>query len=584
MKLSKAFIHTTKEIPKDASIISHKLLIQSGFITQTSSGLYDLGYLGKRVFDNIKNIIKTHLDKAGLCEVSLSCVSDYSLWQKSGRSEIMGAEMLKFKDRKNATFVLSPTNEEAMLNLASKHIKSYKNLPVNLYQINIKFRDEARPRFGLLRAREFVMKDAYSFHSSQDCLQKEFDKMRKVYSDIFNDLGIKYKIVQANSGAIGGSGSEEFIALCDNGEDTIVTCDSCDYGANIESAIRANAKLEHKNTTKPQELIHTPDIKTIKQLEEFFATPAKYFIKAVIKKAFFIDEADGSKKSKIVVFFIRGDDELEDVKALSFLKAVEIFDASDADIKAHNLQAGFCGVPLSTSDDVFKTNNVEYYFDDSLKGGAGLICGANKQDYHISNVSLNHIPNELFSSFIKVKEGDICCCGGTLSYSKGIEIAHIFKLGDKYSKASNISFLNQNQQNQYFIMGCYGIGVSRLIATLIEQNNDEGGMIWQKGISPFDVCIILSNTKDEQITTYGATLYNKLQDIGISVLLDDRDKASYGFKMKDYELMGFSFGVVVGKGLANNEVELIIRDGMRKQNIKTQDIINTLHNLIFDSK
>lgn len=580
MKLSKAFIHTTKEIPKDASIISHKLLIQSGFITQTSSGLYDLGYLGKRVFDNIKAIVKKHLDKAGLCEVSLSFVSDYSLWQKSGRSEVMGAEMLKLQDRKNATFVLSPTNEEAMLNLASKHIKSYKNLPVNLYQINTKFRDEARPRFGLLRAREFVMKDAYSFHSTNECLDNEFNKMRQVYSDIFDELGIKYKIVQANSGAIGGSGSEEFIALCDNGEDTIVTCNSCDYGANIESAIRANEVLNYSNTTQKNEPIHTPNTKTIKELQEFFGICAKYFIKAVIKKVFFIDEGNGSKKSKIVVFFIRGDDELEETKALSFLKALEIFDASEADLKSHNLQAGFCGVPLD-GDNAFIQNSVEYYFDDSLKGAKGLICGANKQDYHISNMELSNFESDLFASFIKVKEGDVCCCGGTLSYSKGIEVAHIFKLGDKYSKASNISFLNQNQQNQHFIMGCYGIGVSRLIATLIEQNNDEGGMIWQKGISPFDVCIILSNTKDEQIATYGTTLYNQLQDMGISVLLDDRDKASYGFKMKDYELMGFNFGVVVGKGLVNDEVELIVRDGMRKENVRTQDIINTLHNLIF---
>lgn len=464
MKFSKMFIPTTKETPNDATLPSHQYLVRGGFIAQTGAGIYDFMPLGKIVLEKIRAIVKEEMDEAGANEVQFGFVTPLTLWQESGRATTMGAEMLRFKDRKNGEFVLSPTNEEAVVNMVKNRITSYKDLPLHLYQINTKFRDEARPRFGLMRGREFLMKDGYSFHSSEDDLVREFNLMEATYKKIYTKLGLDFRVVAADSGAIGGSGSKEFHVIADSGEDTLVVCDSCDYGANIEAATRKpkTYSFERKSDSKK---IHTPDTKTIEDVTNFLNISKEQTIKAVIKKAIY------EEKTQIVIFFVRGSDELEETKACNAVNALELIDASEDDIKEAGLVAGYCGVFNLPS-------NINFIIDLELKDEIGLACGANEEDYHLVNTDLSTLKDAKYYDLIAVQEGDICaCCGGKLSYTKGIEAGHIFQLGTKYSSAMNANFLDENGKAKPFIMGCYGIGVSRLVAAVIEQNHDDKGCI-----------------------------------------------------------------------------------------------------------
>jgi prolyl-tRNA synthetase len=428
MKFSRTFIKTTKDAPSDAVLPSHKYLVKGGFVAQEGAGLYNYLPLGKIILDKIKNIVKEELDYAGCNEVQLSFVTPFKLWQESGRSQTMDKEMLRFKDRKDSSFVLSPTNEEAMVNLVRTRINSYKDLPLNLYQINTKFRDEARPRFGILRAREFLMKDAYSFHTSIEDMQNEFSLMEETYKKIFTRLGLEFKVVQADSGAIGGSGSKEFHVIANSGEDTIVVCKKCDFGANIETIFDDTTKIDALNDL------------TYEQLQE------------------------------------------------------------------------------TTLDKK-------------------------------------------------------CKCGAQLYFKKGIEVGHIFQLHDKYSDPLKATFLDENGKNKNIIMGTYGIGISRLIAAIIEQNHDEKGCIWTKATSAFQCEIIVSNAKKEDELNLGLQIYEELRENNISVLIDDRVKQSYGFKMKDFELLGFPYAIVVGKKLQEGYVEVISRKTLSKTEIKTDEIL-----------
>jgi prolyl-tRNA synthetase len=415
MRFSKLLIPTTKETPNDAVLASHKLLLRAGFIQQSKgSGLYNFLPLGKITLDKIRNVVKEELDKAGCQEVHLPIVTPISLWEETGRADKFGKELLRFKDRHENSFVLSPTNEEAMVNLVRQTIKSYKQLPVNMYQINWKFRDEVRPRFGLMRGREFLMKDAYSFHETHEDMVREFNLMEETYKKIFTKLGLKFRIVEADSGAIGGAGSKEFMILADSGEDTIIVCDSCDFGANIEVL-------------------------------------------------------DENKK----------------------------------------------------------------------------VCPK---------------------------------CGGNLSKTKGIEAGHIFQLGTTYSAPMKAEFLNKNQKLEPFIMGTYGIGVSRLIAGIIEQNHDEKGCIWTKESAPFIVDIIVAKAKNSQQMKIATDIYNKLQAKRIDVILDDRadKKSGFGVKIKDFELIGFPYAIIIGNDIENNKVELITRNGLSKEEVDLDNIIDTI--------
>jgi len=557
MRFSKFYAPTTKEAPKDASLPSHKFLIRGGFVEQIGSGLYNYLPLGKIMHEKISRIVREEMDEAGALEVSFSVVTSGELWKQSGRYNVFGKELLRFKDRKENDFVISPTNEEAAVALVRGKVTSYKQLPLNLYQINTKFRDEARPRFGLLRGREFTMKDAYSFHSSKEDLKREFDLMEATYSKIFTRLGLNFRAVEADSGAIGGSGSKEFMVLASNGEDDILCCEACKYAANIEAARRKARTTDTEAPEADAAKFKTPDTKTIKGVAEFFKVSEFYCIKAVIKKAIYED------KEEIVVFFVRGDDELQETKAQNACKALELVDASEEEIIKAGLVAGFCG-PVGLKD-------VKFYIDNELKGANNMICGANEKDYHFVGVSVSGFNEERFKDLVKVKEGDKCPeCGGNLKLSKGIEVGHIFQLGDKYSSAMNATYLDENGKAKPFLMGCYGIGISRLIAVMIEASHDEKGCIWKKECAPFDVEIIISNLKDEEGVKFAFELYESLKKAGVSVIIDDRNER-FGVKMNDFELIGFPFALLVGKEFANGKVEFIARDGLSKETIDAND-------------
>ncbi len=568
MKFSKMFIPTTKETPNDATLPSHQYLVRGGFIAQTGAGIYDFMPLGKIVLDKIRAIVKEEMDEAGANEVQFGFVTPLSLWQESGRATTMGAEMLRFKDRKNGEFVLSPTNEEAVVNMVKNRITSYKDLPVHLYQINTKFRDEARPRFGLMRGREFLMKDGYSFHANEEDLVREFNLMEATYKKIYTKLGLDFRVVAADSGAIGGSGSKEFHVIADSGEDTIVICDSCDYGANIEAANRKprhfTAWFENTNTPASMEKVLTQDLKTIEEVSNFLSISKAQTIKAVIKRAIF------EEKTQIVVFFVRGDDELEETKACNAVNALELIDATEDDIKEAGLVAGYCG-PFNLP------SNINFVVDLELKDEVGLACGANEENYHLVNTDLSTLKDVKYFDLVAVQEGDICaCCGGKLTYTKGIEAGHIFQLGTKYSAAMNANFLDENGKAKPFVMGCYGIGVSRLVAAVIEQNHDDKGCIWTKATAPFMVDIIVSNSKKEDEAQVGEELYNKLKHAGVSTILDDRINARFGFKMSDFELLGFPYAVVIGKKLAEGFVEIVDRKTLEKIDVKVEDVLGKI--------
>ena len=568
MKFSQMFMPTTKETPNDATLPSHQFLVRGGFISQTGSGIYDYMPLGKIVLDKIRAIVKDEMDKSGANEVQFGFVTPLSLWEKSGRANTMGSELLRFKDRKNGDYVLSPTNEEAVVNMVNNRITSYKDLPINLYQIYTKFRDEARPRFGLMRGREFLMKDAYSFHSTEDDLVREFNLMEETYKKVYTRLGLDFRVVAADSGAIGGSGSKEFMVLANSGEDTIVVCPDCDYGANIEAATRL--KKEPKNWQDltdgviKMEKVLTEGMKTIEDVSNFLSTSKAQSIKAVIKKAIYEDT------SKVVVFFVRGDDELEETKAANAVDCLELVDASEEDIKEAKLCAGYCG-PFNLPSDI------TFVIDNELKDEVGLVCGANEENYHFTGTDLTSLENANYFDLIAVQKGDSCsCCGGSLYYTKGIEAGHIFQLGTKYSEAMDAKFLDENGKSQSFIMGCYGIGVSRLVAAVIEQNHDEKGCIWTKETAPFLVDIIVSNAKKDEELEAGMKIYEDLKALGIDTIIDDRKKERFGFKMGDFELIGFPYAVVVGKKLKDGMVEIVDRKTLEKEEVDVKRVSEIL--------
>lgn len=566
MRFSKLYAPTTKEAPKDATLPSHQYLVRGGFISQVGSGLYNFLPMGKIVFDKIKDIVKVEMDETGAQEIQMDVVTPADLWKQSGRYDVFGKELCRFKDRKENEFVLGPTHEEVVVDIVRNRINSYKQLPLHLYQITTKFRDEARPRFGLLRGREFTMKDGYSFHEDEACMKKEFDVMEKTYTKIFTRLGLDFRAVEADSGAIGGSGSKEFMVLAQNGEDDIVVCEKCSYAANIEAARRAKKTTTIEAPIANLSKFKTPDMKTIDDVCAFFKADAFYSIKAVVKKAVYID------KEEIVVFFVRGNDELQEVKALNACGALDLLDASLEEVESVGLKAGFIG-PIGLEC-------VKFYIDLELKEAKDLICGANEVDYHMVGVSMFNFKEERYADLVSVKAGDRCaCCGEALYVTKGIEVGHIFQLGQKYAKAMSATFLDKNGKAQPFYMGCYGIGVSRLIAVMIEASHDDKGCIWNKQTAPYLLDIIVSNSKDEAQSAYAEEMYNQLKQQNKSVLLDDRNER-FGFKMKDYELIGLPYALIVGKELEEGFVEIVERKTLEKTVVKKEEALATLKELL----
>jgi len=563
VRFTNLFAPTTKEAPKDALLPSHIYLVRGGFVSQIGSGIYNFLPLGKIVLDKIRAIVKEELDKAGCQEVQLGFITPTELWKESGRYTKFGKELLRFRDRKNNEFVLGPTHEEAMVDLVRSRLKSYKQLPLNLYQINTKFRDEARPRYGLLRGREFLMKDGYSFHENVEDLKREYALMEQTYSQILERLGLDFRVVEADSGAIGGSGSRELMVLADNGEDDIIICSKCEYAANIEAAKRQTPKAPEGEIEMQGGSFHTPEVTSIEDLSDFFKVDAYYFVKAVAKKAIYEDE------EKIVLFFLRGSDELQEVKAQNACGALELEDVSSEELEAAGIVVGFIG-PFN--------QEVDCYFDDSLKNASSLICGANKKDYHDIGVSFE---NETFSyhDIVSVGAGDTCVtCGSELEVTKGIEVGHIFQLGTGYSEALGATFLDRDGKSKPLVMGTYGIGVSRLVAVMIEQHHDNKGCLWTEATAPFKFDIVISSIKDEAQVNFATTLYEEMKSEGISVLLDDRNER-FGFKMSDFELLGFPYAIIVGKGLKEGEVQLVNRATLEKETISKDAIFEKIKGL-----
>ncbi|SMC09802.1 proline--tRNA ligase [Nitratiruptor tergarcus] len=562
MRLSKAFVPTTKEAPKDAVLPSHIYLVRGGFINQVASGIYNFLPFGKRVLDKIRSIIKEELDKAGCQEVQLGFVTPCELWEESGRFAKYGKELLRFKDRKENCFVLGPTHEEMMVALVRGRVTSYKQLPLNLYQINLKFRDEARPRFGLLRGREFIMKDGYSFHESIEDMQREYALMEETYKKIFTRLGLTFRAVEADVGAIGGSASKEFMVIANSGEDTIAVCSACEYAANVEAAKR---KKPVPPVEAPEfsnfEPFYTPGLTSIEELSDFFKVHPYYFVKAVAKKAIY-DESE-----EIVIFFLRGSDELQEIKAANAIGANELVDVSEEELQEAGIVPGFIA-PYE--------QQCRIVLDEDLKGAKGLICGGNRKDYHLIGADLSHFDEALFADIVQVKEGDLCPeCGAVMKLTKGIEVGHIFQLGTRYSAAMNATFLDRDGKAKPFVMGTYGIGVSRLVAAAIEQNHDERGCIWPKEIAPYEVCIIVSNIKDSEQSELGEELYQKLLDKGVEVVLDDRADR-FGAKIKDFELIGYPYALIVGKALKEGKVQLVDRKTLQKLDVPKEEAIEEL--------
>jgi prolyl-tRNA synthetase len=560
LRLSKLFAPTTKEAPKDAVLPSHIYLVRAGFIAQIGSGIYNYLPLGKIVLDKIRAIVKEELDRAGSQEVLLGFVTPSELWKESGRYDKFGKELLRFKDRKGNEFVLGPTHEEAMVDLVRNRVKSYKHLPLNLYQINTKFRDEARPRYGLLRGREFIMKDGYSFHESVEDMQREYALMEKTYGKILDRLGLSYRVVEADSGAIGGSGSKEFMVIADNGEDDIVICAGCDYAANIEAAKRQKRNVSKDEIEMTPGEFYTPQVKTIEELSAFFRISPEHLVKAVAKKALFSDHEE------IVLFFVRGSDTLQETKALSASGALDLVDVTEEELQKAGLVPGFIGPDAE---------NVTIYADKELENESLMICGANKEDYHYVGYSFEDKTFN-FADLITVEEGDVCAkCGGKLTITKGIEVGHIFQLGTKYSEALGATFLNRNGKAEPLVMGTYGIGVSRLVAVVIEQHHDDKGCIWTQETTPFEIMIIVSNSKNDEQSQFAEKLYTDLQAAGKSVLLDDRNER-FGFKISDFELFGFPKAVIVGKGLSEGKVQIVDRKTLEKEDVMASDVMKRL--------
>ena len=565
MRLSQILIQTLREDPSDAEIPSHKLLARAGFIVKTAAGVYTYAPLMWRVVKKFAQIVREELDREGANEVMLPIIQPKELWQSSGRWDryVGDGIMFTLKDRKGSDMCLGPTHEEVMTDFVSSQVNSYKQLPVNCYQIQDKFRDEIRPRFGLMRGREFIMMDAYSFDADKQGLDVAYQKMRDAYCRIFERCGVDYTVVQADSGAIGGAGSEEFMVIADSGEDAILFCRESGYAANVEKATSRLPDAPDGGAPAPLEKHETPDVKTVAQLEQFFPEwVAGRMAKTVLYKATFADE------DKIVAVMQRGDLEINEVKLVNALDALTVELATDEEIlAATGAETGFAG-PVGLSE------QVTLLADKSLEGRTNLLTGCNETGYHCLNVNLGRdarAPAFHDLRLAKAGEGDPAT-GAPLEEARGVEVGHIFKLGTKYSEAMGASFMAQNGKPSPFVMGCYGIGVSRTPAAAVEQHHDDKGIVWPAPIAPF-ACVVafLDKKRSEQIEL-AERLYAELQQAGVEVCFDDRPM-SPGAKFKDHELIGIPVQVFVGRGAADGEVELLVRKGLEKVECAAAEVV-----------
>lgn len=577
MRLSKMYVRTLRELPAEAEIPSHILLLRTGMIRKLASGIYGFMPLGWKSLHKIENIIREEMDKSGAQEILMSAIQPAELWEESGRWSAYGPELWRIKDRNGRDFCLGPTHEEIFTDIVRDGVSSYRQLPLNLYQIQHKYRDEARPRFGLMRSREFIMKDAYSFDKNQEGLDKSYDDMYDAYTRIFTRCGLTFRPVEADSGAIGGNASHEFTALSEVGESDIAYCESCSMAANVEKAACRDAEPspESEAMLELQE-VHTPGTKTIEEVAGFLNIDKTKTIKALLFEKY---DEDG-KADGYVAAFVRGDRDLNMIKLVNALNIPEhaIAFADESKLEAAiGAVGGFTG-PIGLHD-------CTVVVDSELVGLKNLCAGACKLDHHILNVNYGRdYEGDIVTDLKVLKEGDPCpVCGAPIKHTRGIEVGQVFKLGTKYSKAMNAIYKDENQQDHPLVMGCYGIGVSRTLAAVIEQHHDEDGIIWPVSVAPYHAIVTLVKPKDEEQAKVAEEIYQSLLVAGVEAVIDDRDERP-GVKFKDADLLGFPIRITVGKRAGEGIVEYKLRRDSEKSELSVAEAIENAIKLVNEEK
>ncbi|MBQ3146009.1 MAG: proline--tRNA ligase [Clostridia bacterium] len=560
MRLSEEFFYTLRENASDEDSVSGNLLVRGGYITKISNGIYAKLPLGVKLTENIKEIVRNCMNEKGATEVTMPALIPIEIFEKTGRAENFGSSMFSLHDRVNRKYALGPTDEEMFALVSLNKVRSYKDLPYTIYQIGTKFRDEMRPRLGLIRTREFTMKDSYSFDVNLEGLDKSYNKMFEAYKKVFETVGLDFVIVRADTGVMGGLLSEEFQAISSAGEDILVLCDSCDYASNIE--ISKNVISEKENVEEKElELVATPNHHTIEEVCDYLKLDIKQTVKAMLMNV----------DNELVILFIRGDRELNESKVLKLLGAKEIGFADDELIRTSNAVAGYTG-PIGL--------NSKIVVDAEVLNMTNFCCGANKEGYHYINANVKDFKYDITGDIVNVKEGDICPkCGGKLVFKKGIEVGNTFKLGTKYSEGMGLNYLDENNKLNPVVMGSYGIGIERIAAAIVEQNNDEKGIIWPMSVAPYKVAIVVINTKDEAQLNAGNELYEKLNEMGIDCLIDDRTERA-GVKFNDMDLIGIPLRITIGKKIGDNIVELKLRNSDEVKECNLEDIVDEVNNIV----
>jgi prolyl-tRNA synthetase len=544
MRVSKLYAPTLREVPAEAEVVSHQLMLRAGFMRKAAGGIYTYLPLAWRVLKKIERIVREEMDAKGSQELLMPIVQPAEIWQESGRWDVYGAEMFRLQDRHNRCFCLGPTHEEMVTTLIRGDVRSYRQLPLSVYQIQNKYRDERRPRFGLMRGREFIMKDAYSFDRDEAGLDKSYQDMYDAYTNIFTRCGLNFRPVEADSGAIGGSGSHEFMVIADSGEAEIVFCTSCDYAANVEKAELFPLEAQEEAMLTKEEVV-TPDCKTIADVCAYLKLPVDHSVKAV---------AYNSEKG-LILCFVRGDHEVNEIKVINTCGVIDLEMATEEQLAAAGTVGGYMG-PVGIDN-----KKVIVVVDATVMKMHNVCCGANKEGYHFINVNPGRDFTPTYVADIRlIQEGDPCPhCGGEVSKARGIEVGQVFKLFTKYSSALKATYLDENGKEQPMVMGCYGVGVSRTMAAAIEQNYDDNGIIWPIEIAPYHVLVVPVNTKDEASAAKAEEIYMQLKKVGLETVIDDR-KEHPGVKFKDADLIGYPLRVVVGpKTLTEGKLEVKIR-------------------------
>ena len=574
MRVSKLYAPTLREVPAEAEVVSHQLMLRAGFMRKAAGGIYTYLPLAWRVLKKIERIVREEMDAKGSQELLMPIVQPAEIWQESGRWDVYGAEMFRLQDRHNRCFCLGPTHEEMVTTLIRGDVRSYRQLPLSVYQIQNKYRDERRPRFGLMRGREFIMKDAYSFDRDEAGLDKSYQDMYDAYTNIFTRCGLNFRPVEADSGAIGGSGSHEFMVIADSGEAEIVFCTSCDYAANVEKAELFPLEAQEEAMLTKEEVV-TPDCKTIADVCAYLKLPVDHSVKAV---------AYNSEKG-LILCFVRGDHEVNEIKVINTCGVIDLEMATEEQLAAAGTVGGYMG-PVGIDN-----KKVIVVVDATVMKMHNVCCGANKEGYHFINVNPGRDFTPTYVADIRlIQEGDPCPhCGGEVSKARGIEVGQVFKLFTKYSSALKATYLDENGKEQPMVMGCYGVGVSRTMAAAIEQNYDDNGIIWPIEIAPYHVLVVAVNTKDEASAAKAEEIYMQLKKVGLETVIDDRNERP-GVKFKDADLIGYPLRVVVGpKTLTEGKLEVKIRKTGEIRYLPldgdyVQDIKNIIAELAFQNK